>query len=94
MTIESIPSSAPCNLNHDDGGRDDVSCNHCGQHFSLISSRSTRGSSEVPNPKTRLVSEEATTDAKGIIKGVGTKFKAVFGRGKENRELKTEEATS
>ena len=72
---------------------DVVACDHCRQRVSLDSSRSTRGGSEVPRPKVNLLNERGAFplyETKGIIKSVRKKFKAVFGKGKENKGLETE----
>ena len=84
------PACALCET-HDAEGHDVVPCNHCGQRFSLDSSRSTRGGSEVPAFKTNLRNEKGTfmSDTK-IVQAVGSKIKAVFGKGKENKRRETE----
>lgn len=91
--MENSPPCALCDQARDVEGRDIVSCTHCGQRFSLDSSRSTRGGSDVPNLKTNLLSEKGALpmlDSKGVIRAVGNKFKAVFGKGKENKRHETE----
>ena len=84
--IENSFSSALCEQAHDYEGRDVVHCNHCGQHSSLDSSRSTRGGSEVPNFKTDILNRKGALlmpEIKDVIHVIGNKFKAVFGNGKE-----------
>lgn len=91
--MENSPACGLCDQAHDAEGRDVVPCNHCGQRFSLDSSRSTRGGSEVPTIRTNLLKEKGAlpmSDSKGVIQAVGNKFKAVFGKGKENKGHETE----
>lgn len=88
-------SSALCDHAHDYEGRRIVHCNHCGQRFSLDSSRSTRGGSEVPNFKTDLLNKSgALSGSKAVIQVVENKFKAVFGKGKENAGHESEDPAS
>ena len=88
--MEISPSRSLCDSVHDAQRRDVVFCNHCGQRFSLISSRSTRGGSEVPNLKIHPQGGFPMFDSKGVMKAVGSKLKAVFSKGKENPRLETE----
>ena len=74
-----------------------VSCKHCDQRFSLDSSRSTRGGSEVPLLNAHSLSKEgglSLSDGKGVIQAVGNRVKAVFGKGKENKVHGTESPAS
>ena len=85
------PTSFLCNQSEE---RDLVPCDHCHQRFSLDSSRSTRGGSEVPGPQINLLSEDEAipvSDTRAVVKAVGNKFKAVFGKGQENKEFENEE---
>ena len=87
------PTCFLCNQTHE---RDLVPCDHCHQRFSLDSSRSTRGGSEVPGPQINLLSEDEAipvSDTRAVVKAVGNKFKAVFGKGQENKEFENEEQT-
>ena len=80
---------ALCDQAQDAEGRDVASCSHCGQRFSVDSSRSTRGGSEVPILRIDSLTERATLhmpDSKGVIQAVGSKVKAVFGKGTENKK--------
>lgn len=90
VAVENRPACALCDQSQDAKGRSFIPCNHYGQHFSLDSSRSTRGGSEVPALKTDLLDEKGA----GVIKTVGNRFKAVFGKGKENKGHNTEEPAS
>ncbi len=93
VAIEITPACVVCDQGHNTDGHDAVPCDHCGQRFSLDSSRSTRGGSEVPTLKAYLLDEKGAlpiSDSKGVIQAVGNKFKAVFGKGKENRGHETE----
>ena len=88
------PTCFLCNQTHEP---DLVACDHCHQRFSLDSSRSTRGGSEVPGPQVNLLSEDEAipvSDTRAVVNAVGNKFKAVFGKGKENKESKNEESAS
>ena len=88
--MENSPPDAFCNLPHDAGGRDKVPRNRCGERISLDSSRSTRGGSEVPNFKISFLNKQEglpMSDSKKAIKAVGSKFKAVFAKGRENKGL-------
>ena len=70
-----------------------LACDHCHQRFSLDSSRSTRGGSEVPGPQISLLSEDETipmSDTRAVVNAVGHRFKAVFGKGRENKEFENE----
>lgn len=93
VAMENSPSCSLCDQAHDAEGRGVVPCNRCGQRFSLDSSRSTRGGSEVPTMRTNLLKEEEAlpmSDGKGVIHAVGNKLKAVFGKSKENKGHETE----
>ena len=94
MAIGDSPACTLCDQAHDDEGRSVIHCNHCGQRFSLDSSRSTRGGSEVPTFKAGLLNEKGALESKGLIQFVGNKFKAVFGKGKENNGHESEELAS
>lgn len=86
-----------CIHNQGAGGCDVVPCKHYGQRFSLDSSRSTRGGSEVPIFGIHLLNEKSAypmSDGKGVRKTVGNRFKAVFTKGKENGVLETERPAS
>ena len=81
-----LPGCISCTHNQGGEGCDVIPCKHCGQGFSLDSSRSTRGGSEVP-VKVHPLNERGNFplfDRKGVIKTVGNRFKAVFTKGKEN----------
>ena len=91
--VKSNSSSALCDHAHDYEGRGIVHCNHGGQRFSLDSSRSTRGGSEVPSLDL-LVESGALSGSKAVIQVVESKFKAVFGKGKENAVHESEDPTS
>ena len=88
------PTCFLCNQIHE---RDLVPCDRCNQRFSLDSSRSTRGGSGVPGPQINLLSEDEAipvSDTRAVVKAVGNKFKAVFGKGMENKEFENEEPAS
>lgn len=91
--MEHIPACALYYRAHDAEECDVVPSDHCHQRVSLDSSRSTRGGSEVPRPMVNLLNERGAfplSEAKGVVKSVGNKFMAVFGRGKENKGPETE----
>ena len=91
--VKTNSSSALCE--HDYEGRGIVHCNHCGQRFSMDSSRSTRGGSEVPSFKTDLLNENgAPSGSKVVIQVVENKIKAVFGKAKENAAQESEDPAS
>ena len=97
VAMKDTPACSICNRAHNVNERDMVPCDHCHQRFSLDSSRATRGGSEVPGPKINLLSEEelfSGSDTMGVVKAVGNKFKAVFGKGRENKELETDKPAS
>lgn len=86
-----------CNQAHDADGREFVPPNRYGHRLSLDSSRSTRGGSEVPNLGICYVKEKENppvSDGKGVILIVGTKFKAAFGKGNQNKGVETEKDAS
>ncbi|CAF9918694.1 hypothetical protein IMSHALPRED_004378 [Imshaugia aleurites] len=88
---------ALCDQAQDAEGRDVVPCNHCGQRFSLDSSRSTRGGSEVPILNINHLNEKRAfpmPDSKGMVQAVGSRFKAAFGKGKENKGHEAEDPAS
>ena len=82
------PTCFLCNKTYE---RDLVPCDHRHQRFSLDSSRSTRGGSEVPDPQIKAI---PVSDTRAVVKAVGNKFKAVFGKGKENKEFENGEPAS
>ena len=87
--MESICVCALSDQAQDAEGRDVAPCSHCGQWFSVDSSRSTRGGSEVPILKIDSLTERVVLrmpDSKGVIQAVGSKVKAVFGKGTENKK--------
>ena len=84
LAMDISPACSLCNSVHDAQGGDVVSCNHCGQHSSLDSSRSTRGGSEVPDLTIHSQGASTMHDSKRVIKAVGSKLKAVLSKGKEN----------
>ena len=91
--MQNIPACALYYRAHDIEECDVVPSDHCHQRVSLDSSRSTRGGSEVPRPKVNLLNERGAfplSEAKGVVKSVGNKFMAVFGKGKENKGPETE----
>lgn len=97
VAMENSPACAVCDQAHDAEGLEVVQCNDCGQRFSLDSSRSTRGGSEVPTLKINLLDEKGAlpmSDSKGVLQAVGNKFKSVFGKGKENQGHNIEKAAS
>lgn len=92
--MQNTPTCALCDQGQDVKRPDVVPCEHCRQRFSLNSSRSTRGGSEVPSCN---INEEGTfpvSESVGVIKAVGNKFKAVFGKGKEDKGLESEQHAS
>ena len=51
----------------------------------------------MPGPQINLLSEDdaiPVSDTKAAVKAVGNKFKAVFGKGKENKVSENEEPAS
>lgn len=92
--MQDPPTCTLCNQGQDVKRPDVVPCDHCRQRFSLDSSRSTRGGSEVPNCN---INEEGTfpvSNSMGVVKAVGNRFKAVFGKGKEDKGLESEQHAS
>ncbi|CAD6581408.1 MAG: hypothetical protein ASARMPREDX12_000453 [Alectoria sarmentosa] len=95
VAMDISPACLLCDQSHNAEGSHVVPCEQCGQRFSLDSSRSTRGGSEVPTLRTNFLDEEETlpsSDSMGVIQAVGNKFKAVFGKEKENKGHETVKA--
>lgn len=91
------PACLLCDQSHDAEGSHIVPSEQRGQRFSLDSSRSTRGGSEVPSLRTNFLDEEETlacSDSKGVIQAVGNKLKAMFGKEKENKGHETVKAAT
>lgn len=92
--MQDPPTCVLCDQGQDVKRPDIVPCEHCCQRFSLDSSRSTRGGSEVPNCNINEEGIFPVSNSMGVVKAVGNRFKAVFGKGKEDKGLESEQNAS